>query len=117
MTNITYSEYQDEISDLAEDLHKEAMEAHPEDEDERNSYVYDSLHELIDGHSWVIYYSYNAGVLEHSSNPDAYQDVYDDESLGELVKERGVNSLNTTMAYFAMFDDVLGAITQMDQGA
>jgi len=117
MTNITYSEYQDEISDLAEDLHKEAMEAHPEDEDERNSYVYDSLHELIDGHSWVIYYSYNAGVLAHSSNPDAYQSVYDNESLGELVKEQGVNSLNRTMAYFAMFDDVFDAIPQMDQGA
>tara|TARA_B110000879_G_scaffold177894_1_gene232735 strand:+ start:206 stop:556 length:351 start_codon:yes stop_codon:yes gene_type:complete len=113
---ITYREYRDEISDIAEDLYKEAMEEHPEDEDDRNSYVYDSLHERIDGHQWVIYYRYNNKVLEHSSNPDAYQHVYDNESLGELLKERGFDKLKTTMAYFAMFDDVYDSITQLDQG-
>ena len=62
MTEFTYKEYRDEISDLAEDLYKEAGEEHPEDEDDRNEYILDRVHEIVDGHEWIIYNAYNLAV-------------------------------------------------------
>ena len=117
MTNITYREYQDEISDLAEDLHKEAMEEHPEDEDDRNAYILERLNEIVDGHQWIIYNAYNLSVYEHSPNADAYQDMYGDGDLGEIVVDRGILSLHTIIAYCAMQADIEQAVWQMDQGA
>ena len=117
MTNITYREYRDEISEIAEDLHKEAMEAHPEDEDDRNAYILERLNEIVDGHQWIIYYAYNLSVYEHSPNADAYQDMYGNEDLGSIVAARGILSLHTIIAYCAMQADIEQSVWQMDQGA
>ena len=117
MTNITYSEYQDEISEIAEELFKEAMEEHPEDEDDRNEYISDRLNETVDGHQWIIYNAYNLSVYEHSPNADAYQDIYGNEDLGSIVADRGILSLHTIIAYCAMQADIEQAVWQMDQGA
>ena len=117
MNNITYSEYQDEISDIAEDIYKEAMEEHPEDEDDRNEYIMERVNETVDGHQWIIYNAYSLSVYEHSSNPDAYQDMYGNDDLGSIVADRGLLSLHTVIAYWAMQADVEQAVWQLDQGA
>ena len=117
MTEFTYKEYRDEISDLAEDLYKEAGEEHPEDEDDRNAYILERVNELVDGHPWIIYYYYNLSVYEHSSNSDAYQDIYGNEELGSIVADRGLLSLHTVIAYCAMQADIQEAVYQLDQGA
>ena len=117
MTNITYKEYQDEISDLAEDLYKEAGEEHPEDEDDRNKFMRERLHEIADGHQWIIDNTYNLSVYEHSSNPDMYQDIYGNDDLGAIVSEQGLNTPHRTIAYWAMQDDIEQAVYQLDQGA
>ena len=117
MTEFTYKEYKDEISDLAEDLYKEAGEEHPEDEDDRNGYILDRVNEIVDGHRWIIYYAYNLSVYEHSPNPDAYQDIYGNEDLGYIVSDRGLLSLHTVIAYCAMQADLEQAVSQLGQGA
>ena len=117
MTNITYREYKDEISDLAEDLYKEAMEEHPEDEDDRNEYIMERVNETVDGHRWIIYNAYNLSVYEHSPNPDAWQDIYGNEGLGSILSVRGILSVHTVIAYCAMQADIEQAVYQLDQGA
>ena len=115
MTNITYKGYRDEISDIAEDLYKEAMEEHPEDEDDRNEYIRERVNEIVDGHQWIIYCFYNLSVYEHSPNSDAYQDIYGNEDLGSIVADRGLLSLHTVIAYCAMQADIEQAVCQLDQ--
>ena len=114
---ITYREYQDEISDIAEDLYKEAMEEHPEDEDDRNEYILERVNEIVDGHQWIIYYAYNLSVYEHSPNADAHQDMYGNDDLGSIVVEQGLRSLHTVLAACAMQADIEQAVYQLDQGA
>ena len=117
MTNITYREYQDEISDLAEDLYKEAMEEHPEDEDDRNAFILDRVNEIVDGHQWIIYCASNLAVYEHSPNADAYQDMYGNDDLGAIVADRGLLGLHTVIAYCSMQADIEQVVYQLDQGA
>ena len=117
MTEFTYKEYRDEISDLAEDLYKEAGEEHPEDEDDRNEYILERVNALVDDHQWIIYYAYNLSVYEHSPNADAYQDMFGNEDLGSIVADRGLLSLHTIIAYCAMQADLEQAVYQLDQGA
>ena len=116
MTNITYREYRDEISDIAEDLYKEALEEHPEDEDDRNEYILEQVNEIVDGHEWIIYNAYNLSVYEHSPNADAYQDIYGNEELGSIVADRGLLSLHTIIAYWAMQADLGEAVYQTARG-
>ena len=117
MTNITYREYRDEISELAEDLYKEAMEEHPEDEDDRNEYILGRVNEIGDGHRWIIYYAYNLSVYEHSPNADAYEDLYENADIGSVLAGNGLRSLHALIAACAMEADIEQAVWQMDQGA
>ena len=41
------------------------------------------LHETIDGHEWIIYYSYNLDILQHSSNDDYMIDELGDDTAGQ----------------------------------
>jgi hypothetical protein len=101
------SEYNAEIKSIAAELVREAMEQKDNDQEEALELINDTLlHETIDGHQWVIYYSYNLNVIQNTWNGDEYTSVYDDESLGELVREKGVDSMNTMIAFFAMYADV-----------
>ena len=70
-------------------------------------YIYDSLlHETIDGHKWIIYYSYNQDVIANSSNPEAWEDIYSQADIGKVLSDKGLTGLYQTLAYFAMFQDV-----------
>jgi len=117
MTNITYREYQTEISALAEDLYKEAGEEHPEDEDDRNEHIRGRVNEIVEGHQWTIYYAYNLAVYEHSPNADAYEDLYENADLGAVLAANGLRSLHALIAACAMEADIEQAVWQMDQGA
>jgi len=104
--NLTRSQYTQEIKSLATDLVFEAYadwETRDEVEERINDYM---IHDTVDSHQWVIYYSYNNDVIQHSDNADAYLDVYDNESLGQIVTEQGVDQLGTIRAYFAMYQDL-----------
>lgn len=110
MENITLKEYLHEVKLIAENVFNEALETHPEDSHERDQLMYERVNEVVDGHMWVIYCFYNLQVIEHTSNPEAYQDIYSDEDLGTIVSEQGLKGLHSMIAYFAMVADVNAAI-------
>ena len=104
---ITRSEYCNEVHFIAESLVKDAMEANDNDRSAAEDQIYDyMLHETIDGHRWVIYYSYHDDVLRYSDNSNSYIDQFGNDDAGQVLKERGLNGLKTVMAYFAMEQDV-----------
>ena len=99
-------EYYKEIQDLAHDIWAEALDQSDNDKDEAQELINDLVHEVVDGHQWVIYYHYHDQVIRYSMNSDAYLDIYDNESLGDYVRDNGVDGLNTMMSYWAMQQDV-----------
>lgn len=107
MNEITSTQYWDQISSIATELVSESMEQSDNDRDDAEEIINDRLlHETIDGHEWIIYYYYNQFVLQFTGNREAYEDFYSAEDIGNLVMEKGVDALNTTMAFFAMHSDV-----------
>lgn len=102
---MTQADYNTEIEGLASNIAEELIEEHGSRE-EAEDYVYDRIHEIIDGHQWVIYYAYNDEVLRFSGNDDAYLDVYDNEGIGQIVTEHGLDHVGMVRAYFAMSQDV-----------
>ena len=68
------------------------------------------LHETIDGHEWIIYYSYNLDILQHSANED-----YMIDNLGgasEVLESSGLQGLHQALAYWALYADVQEAIQE-----
>ena len=100
-------EYIEEIKGIAANLVCEAMQTSDNDREEAEELINDSfLHETIDGHQWVIYYSYNNDVIENSQNDEYYREIYDNESIGQIVADKGLDDLKTVIAYWAMYADV-----------
>ena len=96
------------VDDALNELDCQGEQVTPEEVEE---WIMDSaLHETIDGHQWVIYYAYNDDVLRHTEFPEAYPDVHDNESFGQLVAEKGFDSAKMMMAFYAMYNDVLSQL-------
>ena len=109
MTDLTQQEYNTEIKSIAECMVSTAFNEYDEVEtiEQAEELINDSLlHETIDGHQWIIYYSYNDDVIRYSDNADAYQDVYSNEDAGALIAEKGLDDFGTVRAYWAMYTDV-----------
>jgi hypothetical protein len=109
MSNLefTSSEYHKEINDLAADLYSEALEQNNNDHDLAVEAIHnDLLSELVDGHQWVIYTYSNELVERFSDNAEAFKDVYDNESIGAIVSDRGLDAVKPIIAYFAMYQDI-----------
>lgn len=121
MIDITYSEYWAEIKSLTEQIATEAMEQakdedYPEEEDsfpihERRlaaeEIINDTLlHETIDSHQWVIYYSYNLDVIKHSGNSEYMSDNFGSEYAGDILADKGIDDLHTVIAFWCMYADV-----------
>ena len=118
MSNLefTSTEYHQEISDLADSLYSEALWQNDNDHDDAVEAIHDRLlHELVDGHQWVIYTYSNELVEQFSANAEAFKDVYDNESIGALVADQGLVGLKPIIAYFAMYQDLSEAISELEQ--
>lgn len=61
MTDITETEYRNEVEALAEDAVR-SLEEYPDTYADISEVVW----ELVDGHEWIIHYSYNLDVLKNS---------------------------------------------------
>ena len=110
-------EYWKEVNDIADNMIEECMDeareniTEPDTDDEYREYaeelINDSrLHETIDGHQWVIYYSYNLDVIQHSDNAEYMGDNFGGESMTACIDEGGVDSLHAAMAFWALYADV-----------
>ena len=112
----TSSEYHKEIGDLAANLYTEALEQNDNDHDLAAEAIHDHLlHELVDSHQWVIYTYSNELVERFSDNAEAFKDVYDNESIGAIVADKGLDALKPIIAYFAMYQDLSEAISELEE--
>jgi len=117
MNNI---EYDKEVRDTATNIIDEARDQladsdYTDIEELINDYL---LHETIDSHQWVIYYSYNLDVIQNSDNADYYIDNFGAESLESSLKQGGLNALHCHIAFWALYADVQEEISnQIEQQA
>lgn len=98
------SQYYKEVSAIAAALIAECMQECSDDRQEAEELINDSrLHETIDGHQWVIYYSYNLPVLTYSNNAEYGVD----NGLVELDSNNfSLSAFHCSLAYWALYADV-----------
>ena len=107
-------EYWKEVNELAATIVSESMEESDNDRDAAEELINDSrLHETIDGHQWIIYYTYNLDVLKYSDNAEYYQDNFGAESLVASLEDGGINTLHCHMAFWALYADVQDKIADL----
>lgn len=92
--NISQQEYWDEVRNLAKEAHDMVVEDETRD-------LGDMIHELVDGHEWVIYTAYNFDVLKHTESDSEIEDLFGDEKVGD-----GWHALLGKAAYAALAGDV-----------
>ena len=117
MSNLdfTESQYHQEIKDLASDLYDEALAQNDNDHDQAEDAIFDyMLAELVDGHQWVIYTYSNDLVARFSDSSEAYRDIYDNEHIGQIVTDQGLDGLKPIIAYFAMEQDIADALYELE---
>ena len=117
-------EYWNEVNEIADSIACEAMQQCADSRqapsivrEDAEELINDSLlHETIDGHQWVIYYSYNLDVIKHSDNADYMQDNFGVEDIAASLESGGINGLHTAMAFWALYADVQDLISdKLDQ--
>ena len=107
MSNITSSQYWNEIQSMAVSIAEDAMLHCDNNRDDAEELINDSLlHETIDGHNWVIYYAYNLDVYQYSDNSDYYIDNFGGDDAAFVLKERGLDGLHQALAFWALYADV-----------
>lgn len=112
MSELSRTQYYEEIKSLAESMAREAMADNDNDREKAEEDINDSrLHEAIDGHQWVIYNAYNLDVMRHSDNSDYYVDNFGGEDAGSVLKERGIDGLHNVIAFWCMYADVQDALS------
>jgi len=118
MSNLdfTESQYHQEIKDLASDLYQDALAQNDNDHDLAEDAIFDNgmLSELVDNHQWVIYTYSNELVARFSDNAEAYRDCYDNESIGQIVTDKGLEGMKPIIAYFAMQQDICDALYELE---
>ena len=113
MTNITSSQYWIEVEALATQIAQDAMSQCDNSREEAEELITDSLmHETIGAHQWVIYNAYNLDVLQYSDNSDYYINNFGTEDAAIVLKERGLDGLHQTLAFWALYADVLEKIEE-----
>ena len=109
------SEYYSEVGNLASDLYDEALAQNGNHSGSAMDAIQDGmLHELVDGHQWVIYTYSNELVARFSSNSEAYLDYYDNETIAQIVSDKGLDAVKPIIAYFAMYQDVSEALDELE---
>jgi hypothetical protein len=100
---MTQSEYNAEIESIA----REAREQEAEGYD-----LQDAIHELVDGHQWVIYNANHLDVLRYSDNEEAgiEEGLID---ANAALKEGGLYRLTAQLAFCAMATDVNEALADL----
>ena len=113
MTNITSSQYWNEVEALATQIAQDAMSSCDNSRDEAEELITDSLmHETIGAHQWVIYNAYSLDVLQYSGNSDRYVDEFGVEDAAIVLKERGLDGLHQSLAFWALYADVQEKISE-----
>lgn len=97
MSEIDSKHYWLEVSDTAAECAKQAKE------EERD--LYDVVHEMVDGHQWIIYTAYHHQVLQWSTQDAAA--LFDD--MGGPDMKQGWDHVVQQAAYLVFHADVMEA--------
>lgn len=108
MADMTRKEYWDEVRSIRENLRDEWKDERG-DYGDANEFIGDRLHEMIDGHQWIIYNSYNLDVIRFTDNEDAYI-----ENFGEWPADSDLSRIHTLAAFEAMRQDVSDGLDMDD---
>jgi hypothetical protein len=110
MDDMTRNEYWDEIRSIRENLLDEWRDERGDTKDDPQDWLYERLNQTIDGHQWIIYYSYNIDVLRFTDNRDAYYD-----QMGEWpTSDTGLQGMLAAIAYQSMYQDVMDGLEPED---
>ena len=114
MTNITSSsQYWNEVEALATQIAQDVMSSCDNNREEAEELINDSLlHETIGAHQWVIYNAYTLDVLQYSGNSYHYVDEFGVEDAVLVLKERGLDGLHQSLAFWALYADVQAKIEE-----
>ncbi len=110
---LSRKDYQAGINEIALDLWNKALKDANGDKDKAFDLVRSFIHQAVDGHVWVNNNCYHNLVLHHSNNYSAYENINDNELIGELVAEQGVDGLHMAMTYHAIDADIFDAICEV----
>ena len=117
MSNITSSQYWNEVQSLAVSIAEDAMEQCNNRREEAEELINDSLlFETIDGHQWVIYYAYMLDVYQYSDNSDYYIDNFGGDDAAYVLKEKGLDGLHQALAFWSLYADVQEKIEEALDG-
>ncbi|UNY40382.1 hypothetical protein KLEP7_gp80 [Pseudaeromonas phage vB_PpeM_ KLEP7] len=112
MSNITSSQYWNEVQSLAGSIAEDAMSQCANNRGDAEELINDSLlHEMIDGHQWIIYCAYNLDVYQHSENSDYYIDNFGGDEAAYVLKEKGLDGLHQALAFWSLYADVQDKIS------
>ena len=107
MSNITSSQYWNEIQSLAVSIAEDAMAQCDNNREDAEELINDSLlHETIDGHQWIIYNAYNLDVYQYSANSDYYINNFGGDDAACVLKEKGLDGLHQALAFWSLYADV-----------
>ena len=113
MTNITSSQYWIEVEALATQIAQDAMSQCDNSREEAEELINDSLlFETIGAHQWVIYNAYNLDILQYSDNSYHYVEEFGVEDAILVLKERGLDGLHQSLAFWALYADVQEKISE-----
>ena len=117
MSNITSSQYWNEVQSLTVTIAEEAMAHCYNNRDDAEELISDSLlHETIDGHQWIIYSAYNLDVYQYSDNSDYYVDNFGGDDAAYVLKEKGLDGLHQALAFWSLYADVQDNISEALDG-
>ena len=109
--NITEHDYNKEVQNIAQCIVNDNKGDYEDTEGLEEAINDTLLHEAIDSHMWIIYYSYNLDVYEHSSNRDYAVDNFGDDWLQHEIKENGLAGLHQGLAFWCLYADVQEALS------
>jgi len=111
---ISNYEYWKECQRLAQDLIDEVRTENPTfEKSDLIDEIQERSWELVDGHQWIIYYSYNLNVIDHSDNENYMIDNNGEDYACEVLKNSGLNGLHSTIAYWAMYADIADCVWEL----
>lgn len=97
---MTKAEYYSEINSLAKYFADNGDWTNDYSEHSDHDDRCGAIHELVDGHQFVIYYSKAADVVRHSEKSSALLDELGRQEVTDL------DTFNTQLAFFAMVADI-----------
>lgn len=120
MSILSLQQYNQEVQSLAKAIVQDVLDSldieglQPEQvQDLFDENLYDTTHEAIDSHEYIIYTAYHLPILQYSDNANYMVEELGNEIAGEVFHDKGLDGLHQALAYWAMLADTQEAIHEL----